>query len=119
MPRRSRGRSPSRATRLTAVAVGLGALLGALGPGATAPSPVTHTVVVEATSFEPATLTVRAGDAVVWANRDPFPHTATSKAFDSSVIPADASWTYTTRARGTFDYVCTLHPTMKGTLRVE
>jgi plastocyanin len=35
------------------------------------------------------------------------------------VIPADASWTYTTRARGTFDYVCTLHPTMKGTLRVE
>jgi plastocyanin len=119
MPRRSRGRSVSKPRRLTAVAVGLGALLGALGPGATAPRPVTHTVVVEATSFEPDTLTVRAGDTVVWVNRDPFPHTATSKVFDSKVIPADGSWKYVVRARGTVPYICTLHPTMKGTLRVE
>jgi plastocyanin len=118
MPRRSRGRSPSR-RRLFAVVAGLGALLGALGPGAAAPRPVTHTVVVEAMVYVPATLAVRAGDTVVWVNRDPFPHSATSTAFDSGAIAADASWTYVARTRGTFPYVCTLHPTMKGTLRVE
>jgi plastocyanin len=74
---------------------------------------------MEAVSYAPAALAVRAGDTVVWVNRDPFPHTATSTAFDSAVIPADASWRYTARTRGEFPYVCTLHPTMKGTLRVE
>jgi plastocyanin len=100
----------------------LGPLLCGLGVGAAAaPRPVTHTVVMEAVSFQPAVLAVRAGDAVVWVNRDPFPHTATatSKVFDSPVIPADGSWAYRAAVRGTFPYVCTLHPTMTGTLRVE
>ena len=45
----------------------------------------THTVTIEGTSFQPGQLTVAAGDTVVWINKDPFPHTATSKAgaFDS------------------------------------
>jgi len=105
--------------RLTLLAVALGPLLGVLGPGAAAPAPSTHTVRMEATSFQPADLAVRVGDTVVWRNEDPFPHTATSTAFDSKVVAAGGSWRYTPRAKGAFDYVCTLHPTMKGTLRVE
>ena len=118
MPSRLRPRSPSRRR---AVAAAIGALLGlvALGGALPACSRAKHTVVMEAVSFQPAVLTVSAGDAVVWVNKDPFPHTATSSVFDSKTIPAGGSWTYTAKTRGEFPYVCALHPTMKGTLRVR
>jgi plastocyanin len=98
----------------------LGPLLGGIGPGTAAPAarPATHRVVMEAVSFQPADLEVRVGDSVVWVNKDPFPHTATSEKFDSKVILPEKSWKYTVRAAGEFPYVCILHPTMKGTLRV-
>ena len=89
--------------------------------GQTARKPKTHTVVIEGTTFAPASLTVAAGDSVEWLNKDPFPHTATSKAggFDSQVIAADESWKYVPRTQGDFPYICTLHMTMKGVLRVK
>jgi plastocyanin len=81
----------------------------------------THTVTIEGTSFQPERLTVAAGDTVVWINKDPFPHTATSKAgaFDSGSIAPEKSWKLTPVKAGEFDYVCTLHPTMKGLLKVK
>ena len=92
-----------------------------IGLSAAAPAvkPTTHTVVMEAVSFQPNVLTIGVGDSVVWLNKDPFPHTATSASFDSKVIAADRSWRYTPKGRGEFPYVCTLHPTMKATLRVR
>lgn len=82
---------------------------------------VTHTVVIDGTRFQSQTLTVARGDRVVWTNKDPFPHTATAvgKAFDSGGIDPNASWTYRATREGTFEYVCTFHPTMKGTLVVR
>ena len=105
--------------RLLAVLVAaLAPLVGSLGPGA-AVEPATKTVLVEAMAFQPAVLTVKAGDAVVWVNKDPFPHTATAGAFDSKSIAAGGAWTYRTTVRGEFAYVCTLHPAMKAVLRVQ
>jgi plastocyanin len=123
MPRCSsrRSRLSRRSSRrwglaLAVAALGLGSL--SLGAAAQSPRPATHTVVMEAVAFQPAALTVEVGDKIVWVNRDSFPHTATSAAFDSRDIAAGASWTYTATAAGEFPYVCTLHPTMKATLRV-
>jgi plastocyanin len=78
-------------------------------------------VTIEAMSFQPAMLTVKAGDSVVWVNKDWFPHTATSDTggFDSLEISPDESWTYMPKTKGEFPYICTLHRTMKATLRVE
>jgi plastocyanin len=93
--------------------------------GAPSEAPVakrtTHTVTIEAMQFQPAELSVAAGDSVVWINRDMFPHTATSKpgGFDSGTIDPDKSWTFTAQASGELAYVCIFHPTMKGTLRVK
>ncbi len=80
-----------------------------------------HTVVIQAMAFTPAVLEVKRGDTVVWVNRDFFPHTATAPegAFDSGAIAAAASWRYVADRQGRFDYVCTLHPTMKAVLVVE
>jgi plastocyanin len=79
------------------------------------------TVAIDGTTFQPSTLTVKVGESVTWQNKDPFPHTVTSKdaGFDSHSIAAGKSWKYTATTRGEFSYICTLHPTMKATLRVE
>ena len=79
-----------------------------------------RTIVVEGTAFSPAQLTVQRGDRVTWVNKDPFPHTATAKGtFDSGPVAADASWSWVADKAGSFDYVCTLHPTMKARLVVR
>ena len=103
-----------------AVAVVFGMLL--CMPGAAAPAaPKTHTVKIDASRFEPATLTVAPGDTVVWTNVDLFPHTATSPigVFDSKEIKPGKSWKYVVPKKGLFEYICSLHPTMKATLRAR
>ena len=80
-----------------------------------------HTVTIENMAFNPPALTVRAGDRVVWVNKDLFPHTATTMAagFDSGAISPNKSWTYIVTKSGTFEYKCTFHPNMKGVLTVR
>jgi plastocyanin len=80
-----------------------------------------HTVVIEALQFSPATLEVNAGDTVVWKNKDPFPHnvTAENKAFHSVDIQGGRSWQFKAQKKGVFPYICTLHPNMKATLVVK
>ena len=80
-----------------------------------------HTVTIEAMSFKPQVLVVHRGDRITWTNKDPFPHTVTSTSgkFDSHEIAPDASWTYVARKAGEYDYVCTLHVTMKGKIEVR
>lgn len=112
---------------LVCVAAALGPLVSGPMPGVTqgaatgASQRQTHTVTIEGTSFQPERLTIAAGDTVLWINKDPFPHTATSKsgAFDSGSIAPDKSWKFTAVKKGEFDYLCTLHPTMKARLTVE
>mgnify|MGYP005806566279 CR=1 FL=1 len=91
------------------------------GIGAQSAAAATHTITIEAMAYSPATLKVKRGDTVIWVNKDPFPHTATApdRGFDSAEIASEKRWTYVARTRGTHPYVCTLHPTMKGTLVVE
>jgi plastocyanin len=105
---------------LTALAVAVASAM-ALGPLAAAARPATHPVTIDGSRFEPSTLAVKAGDTVVWVNKDLFPHTSTSQAggFDSQTIAAGKSWALTAAKKGTFPYTCTFHPTMKGTLRVN
>jgi plastocyanin len=70
--------------------------------------------------YVPETLKIRRGDVVVWINKDPFPHTVTAAGgFDSGPIAAGKSWRFTAHKAGPFNYVCTLHSNMKGTLEVE
>ena len=57
---------------------------------------------------------------MTWENRDPFPHTVTDAGtFDSGSIPAGGHFRYVANKPGTYDYICTLHPNMKGRLVVQ
>ena len=117
-------KTPARvAGQLTAAAVYAAVWLflasGGIAP-ALAAQAATHTVVIDGLKYEPETVKVKRGDTVVWINKDPFPHTVTSKgAFDSHEIAAGKSWKYTPRKAGEYAYICTLHSNMKGTLKVE
>lgn len=85
-------------------------------------APKTHTVTIDASRFEPATLDVAPGDTVIWRNVDLFPHTATSRlgVFNSKEIAPGKTWKYVIPKKGRlFEYFCELHPTMKGSLRVK
>lgn len=100
----------------------LGVLLLSIAPGAAAPKPKKYTItIVDAMHYEPASLTVRAGDMITWVNKDVVQHTATSAAagFDSPAVSPEKSWTYTARKKGTFLYNCRFHPLMKGSLTVR
>ncbi len=89
--------------------------------GSVAAAPVVHTVTIDGFEFHPPTVTVSKGDVVVWRNKDPVPHTATAKdaGLDSAEIGANGSFRFTAARTGRFDYVCRLHPTMKGVLVVD
>jgi len=102
--------------RAAAALAGAFVLAGAVA----ADAPAKASVIIDGTRYEPATLTVKRGATIAFVNKDPFPHTATAPGtFDSKEIAAGKTWTYKAAKAGRFDYICTLHPNMKGTLVVE
>lgn len=84
-------------------------------------APRRHVVEIRGFEYVPQTLEVAVGDTVVWVNRDFVPHTATAtdSTWDSGDIARDGSWSYVPRERGRQEYLCALHPTMKGSFTVK
>ena len=70
--------------------------------------------------FAPRTLTVAVGTKVTWTNRDDVPHAIVSvdKKFSSPVLDTDESFSQTFMDSGAFDYYCSMHPQMTGTILV-
>jgi plastocyanin len=73
-------------------------------------------------AFSPQTLTVKSGDKITWINHDEEPHTVVSvgrKFQKSSALDTDQQFTITAGAPGTYEYFCSVHPKMTGTIIVE
>ncbi len=79
------------------------------------------TITVDNFSFNAAVLTVSAGTTVTWVNRDDVPHkiVSTDKKFSSPVLDTDGRFSYTFAAPGTYEYFCSIHPTMVGKVIVK
>ena len=116
-----------RSTAGVAAIVLCGLASGALAAGkpqpksTPAPKGAHVTVTIDATNYAPKFVTVHLGDTVEWVNKDLLTHTVTARngSFDSKEIAAGKTWSFTPKARGQFDYHCTLHTTMKGSLVVQ
>jgi plastocyanin len=79
-----------------------------------------HTVIIKNFAFVPDHLAVAVGDTIVWKNEDSTPHTATADTeFDSKQLNTGQSFTFVARKAGSFPYICTFHPYMKGELVVQ
>ena len=80
-----------------------------------------HVIEIRGMAFHPADLHIAPGDTVVWINRDFVPHTSTatdSTAWDTGMLGQDQSGQFVARSAGELSYVCSLHPTMQGTVIV-
>lgn len=98
---------------LLAIAVAGGTTASAAGGGAVSVSIVGR-------AYQPAELTVGLGQTVTWRNESLSTHTVTSPEglFGSGVINIGTSFSVTFSKAGTFDYMCTIHPTMHGSVVV-
>lgn len=116
-----RGRTTLLALTTVAMATLAGAFLGSGYERGARVRPATRQVIIHEMRFEPAKLTVTAGDTVEWVNRDLVPHTATaqSREWNSGNIEVDASWRTIVRTRGAVPYTCLLHPGMRAELVVR
>lgn len=87
------------------------------------PKPADATVEVNNMKFAPAELTIKAGDTVTWHFKDKAPHTVQGigdKAMGlNSPIIDKGDWSYTFTVPGTYRYLCSLHPEMRGTITVQ
>lgn len=74
-------------------------------------------------AFHPAALTVAPGTKVTVINKDSATHTVTAtadKAFDTGQVKSGQTVTFEAPARpGSYPYICTIHPTMNGSLTVR
>jgi len=72
-------------------------------------------------TFAPKTLTVKAGTTVTWRNEDDIPHTVASstRAFKSRPLDTDDQFSFTFTEPGSYEYFCSLHAHMTGTIVVE
>ncbi|MBV8363301.1 MAG: cupredoxin family copper-binding protein [Candidatus Eremiobacteraeota bacterium] len=87
--------------------------------GSTAPE--TSVVHIASFAFKPQALVVHPGDTVTFINDDSVAHTVTAedKSFDSGNLDQNAKFSKTFDKAGTFKYICTYHPMMKGTIVVK
>ena len=71
--------------------------------------------------FSPRDATVRVGQRVTWRNEDDAPHNvvAVRAGFRSGLIRSEGTYSKILDRPGLVHYVCTLHPGMRGTLRVS
>ena len=99
-----------------------GGLLGLLTGAAVMAAPAADTAVkIDNFTFAPQRVTVKAGTTVTWTNQDDIPHTVTSatKAFRSKALDTDDKFSFTFATAGVYEYFCSLHPHMTGTIVVE
>ncbi len=74
-------------------------------------------------TFDPTTLTIKAGTQVEWVNMSDAPHTVTpgtAGAFTGTTSPIEkgANFMTTFATAGTFAYHCSIHPYMNATITV-
>jgi plastocyanin len=95
--------------------------IAAVAVTARTPGTNPNEIVIANFSFEPATLTVKAGTTVTWVNRDDEPHTATAndKRFNSKTLDTGDRFSQKFDAPGVYNYYCALHPHMTGKIIVK
>jgi plastocyanin len=87
---------------------------------ATPPATARADVTISGFAFGPNKVTTAAGKPVTWVNSDDSPHqvTVTKTGSRSAILAKGQSHSQSFDAEGTYEYICGLHPSMKGSVEV-
>ena len=105
---------------ILAAAVVLAGLAGLAGLSAPPAVAADAQVKIANFTFDPPTLTVKAGTTVTWINADDIPHLVSEKdgKFRSSALDTNDKFSQTFSSAGTVEYLCAIHPHMTGRIVV-
>ncbi|MDZ7727166.1 MAG: plastocyanin/azurin family copper-binding protein [Dehalococcoidia bacterium] len=100
------------------LAAGLG-----VAAGLSSASADDETITLQDISFNPSSVTINVGDTVTWSHNDEgLPHNVTSSGggpLDSGNFEAGGTFQFTFTEPGTFGFMCTIHPSMTGSVTVQ
>ncbi|MEU4191835.1 cupredoxin family copper-binding protein [Kribbella sp. NPDC026611] len=86
------------------------------------PAVAANSVDIKEFAFGPQSISVKVGTTVTWTNDDQDPHTVTSQngngPLKSSTLQNGDKYQFKFTKAGSFDYLCTIHPFMTGTVVV-
>ena len=87
-------------------------------------NPSTGTINIRNMMFTPSQITVAKGGTVTWTNNDSTTHTVEADLSNndgpaSGDIPPGGSYSFTFNKTGSFQYHCSIHPSMRGTIVVK
>jgi plastocyanin len=86
------------------------------------PAPGPGVVSISDFKFGPETVVVSKGQTITWHNTDSSPHQVTitgAKAQRSSIALKGQTTQLTLADAGIYDYICGLHPAMKGKIEIK
>ena len=100
--------------------------LAACGGGGTSATPTvpiasvpSGKVTIQGFAFSPASITVNVGDTVIWENKDSVGHTITGTVWDSGNLGSGKTYSRKFDTAGTYNYHCSIHSSMTGTVIVK
>jgi plastocyanin len=102
--------------------ISLASLKGTTPGEMAAPRPGPGVVSISAFAFGPAEVSVTAGTPITWVNTDASPHQVSitgAKPQRTGIILKGQSAMLTIAEAGTYDYICGLHPAIKGKIQVK
>jgi len=70
-------------------------------------------------AFAPNVITVPVGTTITWINQDAVTHSIKSADFVSTDLAQGQSFQHTFKTAGTFEYSCSIHPSMPGKIIVQ
>lgn len=81
-----------------------------------------QSIAISGMQYNPAQMEIKVGESIIWTNQDAAPHTVTAKdgiSFASTTLSQGATFKHTFSKAGRYDYYCTYHPNMSGTVIVK
>jgi plastocyanin len=81
-----------------------------------------HDIKISNFAFFPSSITIHPGETITWTNDDSAAHTIVSDSgaeIGSSSLSKGQSYSHTFNTPGTYNYRCSIHPSMKGTVIVQ
>ena len=100
---------------------GSGSAGGSATDSASASGGDTVKVAMKDILFVPEKVTARVGQTVVWTNEDDIVHDVKAEKgadFESKAVSKDETYKAKLTKAGTIDYVCTIHPSQRGSITV-